>query len=246
MSFTRYAVRILMVLGLVQFTACGGGSGSTPEIPVSEVTAEVAELDAVHELMYPLWHDAFPNKDYDTIRELVPQFEPLLAAVEEVQLPGILRDKQARWDEGKARMMASFESLKQAAEAHDHDGMLQHTEAFHMRYEGLVRVIRPVVPELEAFHQELYKLYHYSSPAYDVARIGEAVAAMAERVEPLREATLPSRLAERQGEFAAGVTVLGEKVEALRQALETGDEETVKAAVEAVHSAYESVEKVFG
>lgn len=245
MSSTRYAVSILMVLGLVPLAACGGGSGSV-EIPDSEVTAQVAELDAVHELMYPLWHDAFPNQDYDTIRELVPQFEPLLAAVEEVELPGILRDKQARWDEGKARMMASFKALQEAAEAHDHDGMLEHTEAFHMQYEGLVRVIRPVVPELEAFHQELYKLYHYYGPAGEMTRIGEAAAAMAEKLGPLSAASLPSRLAEKQGEFTSGVTELGQRVESLRQAVETGDEETVKAAIEAVHSAYESVEKLFG
>ena len=242
---TRSAAPLSLLLGLVLLAACGG-SGSVPEIPVSEVTAEVAELDAVHELMYPLWHDAFPNRDFDTIRELVPQFEPLLTAVETVELPGILRDKQSRWDEGKARMMGSFQALKAAAEAHDHEGMLEHTEAFHMRYEGLVRIIRPVVPELEAFHQELYKLYHYYSPGYDVARITEAAAAMSERMEPLRAATLPSRLAERQADFAAGVAELGEKVEALRTALGEPDEETVKAAVEAVHSAYERVERLFG
>jgi hypothetical protein len=236
---------ILATLTPLAFVTCGGDSESVPEISAAEVTAEVPELDAVHELMYPLWHDAFPDKDYDAIRELVPQFEPLLAAVDSVQLPGILRDKQEPWDEGKVVMLAAFAGLKETAAAGDNERMLGHTEAFHMAYEQLVRVIRPVVPELAAFHQELYRLYHYYNPTNDLAKIQETVAAMADKMEPLRAATLSGRVADRQADFDAAVTALGEQVRELAQALETADREALQAALEAVHTAYMAVETLF-
>jgi hypothetical protein len=236
---------VLATLTSLAFAACGGNSESVPEISASEVAAEVPELDAVHELMYPLWHDAFPDKDYEAIHEPVPQFEPLLAAVDSVQLPGILRDKQERWDEGKAVMLASFASLKDAAESGDNERMLGHTEAFHMAYEQLVRIIRPVVPELAAFHQELYKLYHYYGPANDLAKIREAVAAMAQKMEPLKAATLSGRVADRQAEFDAAVAALEEHVSAATQALQTEDMAAIQAAVEAAHTAYVAVEALF-
>jgi hypothetical protein len=240
----RYLFVLLSaVLGLV---ACGGRSRSASEVPESDVKAEVAAFDAVHDLVYPLWHDAFPRKDYAEIQELVPQFEPLLAAVDTVLLPGILRDKQAAWDEQKAKMMASFDGLRQAASANDRPGMLKYAEAFHMDYETLGRVVRPVVPELDAFHQELYKLYHYYLPAYDVARIREAVAAMREKMPALQAARLPARLAEKQGAFDEGVTALGEKLQALATDMDQPSRKGVREGVEQVHSAYEAVEKLFG
>ncbi len=236
---------LMLVIAALELAACAGDSESVPEISAAEVTAEVPQLDAVHSLMFPLWHDAFPNEDFDTIKELVPQFEPMLTALDSVRLPGILRDKQDRWDEGKTAMMISFDSLKAATEANDAERMLAYTEAFHLGYEQLVRVIRPVVPELEAFHQELYKLYHYYSPANEQTSIREAVNAMAEKVVPLGAAKLPERLADRQAEFEAGVAALGVQVNALSGILEAGDREDVQAAVEALHSAYAAVEAIF-
>jgi hypothetical protein len=225
--------------------ACAHDTEALPEISDAEITAEVPELSAVHELMYPLWHGAFPAQDYDSIRNLVPQFEPLLAAVDAVQLPGILRHKQEGWDAGKAVMLSSFEGLKQAIESNDNAAMLSHTEAFHVGYEQLVRMIRPLVPELESFHQELYKLVHYYGPANDNARMRDAFVAMNEKMAPLREVTLPERLADRQAEFEAGVAALGERLGELDEALHGSDSDAIQGAIDAVHSAYGAVEDLF-
>lgn len=230
---------------LLALSACAEAHETVPEISEAEVTAEVPELSAIHELMYPLWHDAFPSQDFDSIRVLVPQFEPMLAAVDSVELPGILRHKQEGWDRGKEVMLSSFEGLKQAVEAGETQAMLSHTEAFHIGYEQLVRVIRPLVPELEAFHQELYKLIHYYGPANDAVRMGEAVAAMSEKMVALRSVTLPERLSERQSDFDEGVAALAERLGELEEAMHGSDDDARQAAVDAVHSAYGAVEQVF-
>ena len=78
-------------------------------------------------------------------------FDPVLAAVDSVSLPGILRHKQEAWDAGKEVMMFSYEGMTQAIETDDNEAMLSHTEAFHLGYEQLVRMIRPLVPELSRF-----------------------------------------------------------------------------------------------
>jgi hypothetical protein len=143
-------------------------------------------------------------------------------------------------------MMSSFEGLKQAVEANDNAAMLSHTEAFHIGYEQLVRVVRPLVPELESFHQELYKLIHYYKPADDGSKMHEAALAMIEKMEPLRAATLPERLADRQGDFDVSVAALGDRLGELDEALNGSDAEAIQTAVDAVHGAYGAVEAVFG
>jgi hypothetical protein len=243
--FRRTIQAILPVLTLVALSACAEESGSVPEVPAEELTAQVAELDAIHEVMVPMWHEAFPARDFAAIRASVPEFQPLLTALDLAALPGILQDKQGQWDEGKARLLQSFQELKAAAEAGDQDAMLGSAEAFHMNYEGMVRIIRPVVPELDAFHQHLYGLYHYYGPGYDLEKIRQATDAMAAAIPPLQAAQLPSRLEDRQPDFEARVRELGDRVTALLVVLENPSRAEVEEAVEAVHTAYQSVEDIF-
>ena len=227
------------------FAACAEQSGSVPEVPEAELAGDVPQLFAVHEFMEPLWHEAFPERDFARIQELVPEFEPTLAALAEVDLSGILQDKQEAWAEGKANLMTAFEGLKGAAEAGNEEEMLGYAETFHMGYERLVRLIRPLVPELEVVHQHLYGMYHYYGPGYDLEKIGNAAAEMAAAVPALQAAELPSRLADHQEEFNAAVAHLGEAVDALLATMDDPNREAVDAGVEAVHSAYAAIEGIF-
>ena len=215
------------------------------EISQEELSAAVPELSDLHEVIYPLWHTAYPQKDYAMIKELLPQAQELAAEVYAAQLPGILRDKQADWDSGIANLKTTLQSLKTAADTDDQEAMLKETEAFHSAYEKMVRTIRPVVRELEAFHQELYKLYHYYTPEYDLEQIRAVVPVMQEKLAALKEVSLPSRLADRQADFQAAVQDLEAACLELAEAIKGGDQEEIEAVVERVHSAYQNTEKIF-
>jgi hypothetical protein len=225
--------------------SCQEQSGSVPEVSEAELTASVPELGAVHEFMRPLWHDAFPARDFAAIQELVPQFEPTLEALEAVELPGILRDKQTGWDEGKINLRAAFEGLKAAAAAGNEEEMLGYAETFHMSYEGLVRLIRPPSPEMDAFHQHLYSLYHHYGPGYDLEKIGTAAESMASAIPPLLEVELPSRLEDQQEHYGAVVIELGEAVDALIATLEDPSRGEVDSAIETVHAVYAEMEGIY-
>jgi hypothetical protein len=225
--------------------ACAEQSGSVPEVPSEELVADVPELDAIHEFMQPVWHEAFPAQDVEAIAAAVPEFEVTLADLAEAELPGILQDKQDRWDAQKALLMETFDGLKGAVEAGDEDEILAYTEAFHMNYEGMVRIIRPVVPELETFHQHLYAVYHYYGPGYDVEKLRTAASDMAAAIPPLRAAELPARLADHQEHFEMLVDDLGQAVGVLMASLEDPDRGSVEQAIEDVHVAYQEVESIF-
>ncbi|MFA9453349.1 MAG: hypothetical protein ACERK6_05470 [Candidatus Aminicenantaceae bacterium] len=215
------------------------------EIGQEELSAAVPELSALHEVVYPLWHTAYPEKDYAMIKELLPQVEELAAKVYGAALPGILRDKQADWDSGIENLKTTLQNMKTAVEADNQAGMLEQTEAFHSAYEKMVRTIRPVVAELEAFHQELYKLYHYYTPEYDLEKIRAVVPVMQEKLAALKEATLSSRLSDRQADFQAAVQGLEGACSELAEIITRDDREEIKAAVEKVHTAYQNTEKIF-
>lgn len=215
------------------------------EVSEEELTASVPELRNLHEVVYPLWHSAFPDKDYDLIKELLPEAVSLSEKLDEAKLPGILRDKQEAWDQGKEKLKEALDGLINAVESNDQEGMLKQTEAFHAGFERLMRTIRPVIPELDAFHKEMYKLYHYSTPNYDLEIIRINVQAMQEKLIPLREAQLPERLAERQSEFETAIIELEAAVNKLAEIMKEDDKDMILEAVEKAHTAYQKTEHIF-
>jgi hypothetical protein len=243
-------VLVIMAFGALSVLAQETAAKKAPahaakDIDQDEINASVPALRNLHKVVYPLWHSAYPDKDFDTIKSLLPQMDTLVTDLDKAELPGILREKKGAWDEGKADLKATLEKLHAAAKADDQEGMLKATEAFHAGYERLVRTIRPVVPELEAFHQELYKLYHYYMPDYDLAKIREAAAAMTDKMGALKAAQLPKRLADRQEEFNADVKELETDVNELNATVKTDAKDKIQAAVEKVHTAYQKTEKMF-
>ncbi len=248
MMHARSVLAPVCLMALLSW-GCGPGEpdppGQAPEVPAEELSSEVPILDSIHSVMHPMWHDAFPARDYPAIQGAVADFEPMVEELAAVELTGILQDKAQEWGEQKSLFLETYRGLKEAAEGGQEEEMLAFAEAFHMNYEGMVRIIRPVLPEVETFHQALYALHHYYAPAYDLEKIQEAAEEMAAAVPPLAEARLPEGLADRQEDFQEAVAELGDQVALLLLVLEEPMREEVEASVEAVHTAYEAVEAVF-
>ncbi len=249
-SFKIFALLSLLVLTSFFFFSCQKAEDVQVEEPQTvisqeETTASVPALSDLHEVVYPLWHTAFPEKDSAMVKELLPQVDSLFEKLEQAELPGILRDKTDRWDEGMTTLKNTIDELHKAVDADNTEDILSQVEAFHSAYERLVRLIRPVVSELEAFHQELYKLYHYHMPNYELELIRSDVAAMVEKMVPLKTAKLSTRLESRQEDFLAAVANLETELKTLAEAVKTSKKKVISDAVEKVHTAYQNTEKIF-
>jgi hypothetical protein len=178
------------------------------QTPLPETSSTIPELTAFHEVVYPLWHTAYPNKDYAALRGLVPRINELAAKIFTAQLPGILRDKEAKWKEGLAVFKTSVEAYNKAAAGTDDPALLTAAEALHAKYEATVRLINPVLPEVDAFHQALYVVYHKYLPAKEYDNIRGATADLVAKAETAAKASLPARLAAKTDAYKAAAAEL--------------------------------------
>jgi hypothetical protein len=210
---------------------------------IAETRAEVPALMEMHEVIYPLWHEAWPNKDVKMINELLPQVQQHVAAIEKVELPGILRDKQAAWAEQVKALRATCTAYEKAAAAGDTQALLDAVEALHSRFESMVRVIRPVMKELDAYHQVLYTVYHKIMPEKRLADLPAAAAQLVSACSALSVAPIPKRFATREAELKASFAALCEATAQLQAA--ASDPASAPAAVETVHTRYQAAEKLF-
>jgi hypothetical protein len=235
----RYLVFAMLLIAL---TASGiFAYAQRPE----ETVASVPALDSFHEVIYKIWHEAWPKKNTAMLQQLLPEVEKGISAVASAQLPGILRDKKSVWDEGVKKLQAAGADYKAAVAAKDDTKLMAAAEALHSRFEGLMRAIRPAMKELDEFHAVLYMLYHHYLPKNDMANVRKSAVELQKRMEVLNEAKLPERLSDKDYDFKVARGLLSQSVQMLAQRVQANDESAIKEAVEAVHNNYQSLEKIF-
>lgn len=211
-----------------------------------ETKAEVPELDTFHEVIYQLWHEAWPAKDTSAIKELLPQVEKDVAAVAAAKLPGILRDKQAAWDEGVKALQATLGEYRKAAGGSDDAALLAAVETIHSDFERLIRTIRPIMKELESYHVELYKIYHHYLPDRQIKELRTASGIMLIRAAALKDAEIPKKFQDKAEELNAMFEELTERTRVLRNTSSDGEDwVAIGAAVKDVHDQYRALEGVF-
>jgi triphosphoribosyl-dephospho-CoA synthetase len=211
----------------------------------AETRADVPALHEFHDVIRTIWHDAWPNKDVATLRTLLPDVQKGAQAVAQAELPGILREKKAAWGEGVKELETRVAAYAAAVEGTDDQALLDAAERLHAQFEQLVRVIRPALPELDAFHVVLYQLYHYDLPAKDLEAIRASVAKMKEPMAALNKASLSKSRETLQKEFASARKKLSSAVDRLASAAKSSDTERVRKAIEEMHDRYQALVAVF-
>jgi hypothetical protein len=250
LTFLAAALAAAILLAVPVDCTFAGPASKPASLPsdaahVAELRAEVPELTAFHEVIFELWHKAWPEKNITLIKELLPRVKTDFGAVEKAAIPGILRDKEASWKKGLKRMNAMVDACDNAAAANDVPGLLAAVEALHSGFEAQMRIVRPVMKELGDFHVDLYQIYHHFLPGKQIEQLRASASTMKKSCQKLAEAAPPRW-------FKSDIEVLSKEREALCQetadldkALGSADWEVITKAVEAVHNRYLSVESLF-
>jgi hypothetical protein len=210
-----------------------------------ETAARVPALENLHVPIAQLWHTAWPAKDIDMMVTLLPELNKAATQLAEAPLPGILRDKQTKWNAGVERLLETLKAYATAAEKKDTAGLLSAGEELHARYESLVRLIRPAVKELGQFHEVLYLLYHHYMPDARMDSVASAAVELKKRMIILNGAQLPERLKGKTEQFVASRTALSASVDAFATVTTGKDKMAITRALEKMHTDYQVLEKVF-
>lgn len=217
----------------------------TKEHDAGETTAKIQALTDFHEVIFTLWHTAWPAKDIAMLCALVPEIQRRSDSLQQAQLPGILRDKQKAWSLGVEQLQTIVQEYQRAASPVDSQKLLDAAERLHMQYERLVRITNPVLKELDGFHQCLYILYHHYLPGNNPQKIVSSVKELKERMAVLDKVSLPERLRNRESAFIEARKNLARSVGELDETMAKTDPTQFATKVESMHGDYQALEKVF-
>jgi len=212
----------------------------------SEIDSSVPELFDFHEVIYPIWHTAYPEKNYEMLKEMVPEVNAGAEKIYTAQLPGILRDKQEEWDKGVAKLRSSVVEYNKAMQGTGEAEMLTAAEDLHTDFEMLVRIIRPVTKEVDEFHKVLYMIYHHYWPNKNMEEFGKAVDDLAIRADELANCVLPKWASDKTDTFKEQSQKLYESTKNLKELKDSdADDAELEKAIEDVHDNYVALEGLF-
>jgi hypothetical protein len=230
---------------LLPSLAAAGTPAAQAHDHAAETRSEVPALTEFHEVIFPLWHEAWPHKNYKMMRDLLPQVKDHLARITAARLPGILHEKQDAWDKGVAELKEVVAQYEAAAGGGPDQALADAVETLHERYEALVRLIRPAMKELDAFHVVLYRVYHHELPGKAFDKIAISAGEMADRCAGLAKAPVPKRFTGLEPKLGPAIASLCEATTALKTTAAGNDHAATAKAVETVHAAYEGVAALF-
>jgi hypothetical protein len=222
----------------------GAAEPAAADSLAAETRAEVPALSAFHEVIYPLWHEAWPASDTAMMKKLLPDVRRHVEAVRQAELPGILRDRREAWEKGIAALEVTLEKYERAAAADEGQGLRDAVEELHSRFESLVRIVRPRSQELDAYHVALYRIYHHHTPRKAIDPLRSDASELAEKCEALGAAPAPRRLAARADDWKREVESLCARTAELVAAARGDAWDAVQTAVEAVHTQYRKLESL--
>lgn len=215
------------------------------ETDSSEIKWRVQELSDFHDVIYVIWHEAYPSKDIATLKSFVPQIKFHIEAINNVSLPGIVQDKANKWKEGLSVLNSSAEQYYKAAEGNDDQAILDAAEELHAKYEMMVRTIAPVMKEVDIYHQLLYIIYHKYLPNKDFASLTSVIDDLVTRAENIKTGKMSKRVESKKDEFLSVTDELIESTKALKEVLATDEATKIEAAVEVMHTKYMKLEQLF-
>lgn len=244
MKGTLFFIKIVIIICLLNYLAICQ-EHQYQEVTDAELKAEVPELFEFHDVIYKIWHNAWPEKDIDMLVELLPEVEQGSKKVINAELPGILRDKKQAWQENIEKFKEAVEEYKLATSPLDSQRLLNAAENLHSQFEKLVRIIRPVIKEIDEFHKVLYMLYHYYMPEGNVEKVKSSIKELKEKMDILNKAVLPERRKSKEKEFNTARKKLSKSVDDLVKSIKKYDHKKVSKKIEIMHSNYQALEKVF-
>jgi hypothetical protein len=238
--------RLIIAFVIVLPVAFGVAASGQAPAPVShEVSTSIPALESFHEVIMPMWHTAYPAKDYAALRKLATDVEAGVAKVAAVKLPGILREKEAAWAKGVTDLKGAAAAYGKAAAGTDDKALLLAAENLHRLYEAQGQIIRPVVPEMNEFHQVLYVVQHSYVPEKNWAGVCKASGDLQVKAAALGKATLPKRVEAKSEAFKKETAQLIADADTLAAACKANQAPAIEKAAAALHGRYEGLGKIF-
>ncbi|MGB2698161.1 MAG: hypothetical protein WBD28_09945 [Candidatus Zixiibacteriota bacterium] len=228
-------------------TGCGTKTDDKEEQPpVTEMKKPtVTGIREFHEVLYPVWHDYFPQGDFQAILDAIPEFKKATKVLTEAELPQFYHNVKDDFESKRENLALSVDKMESVARTGDDKELAEAVEDMHTAFEQMARILAPRIKELEEFHLVLYPLWHQAMPNEDYQAIKSAIPSLESKMDALMSAQLSQRFSGIQPEFVEKREALRLAVDELAEVCRNNDEDNIIQKLTQMHQAYMELDQVF-
>jgi hypothetical protein len=95
------------------------------------------EMEQFHLVLYPLWHEAMPNKDYQAIKDAVPSLESKMDALMKAEIPEDFKDIEPQIIEKRETLGRAVEDLANVCRKNKDKEIIDKLTQMHESYRAL-------------------------------------------------------------------------------------------------------------
>jgi hypothetical protein len=98
------------------------------------------EMEEFHLVLYPLWHEAMPNKDYQAIKAAIPSLESKMDALMKAEIPEDFKDIETPIIEKREALGKAVEDLANVCRKNKDEQIIDKLTQMHESYRALDEV----------------------------------------------------------------------------------------------------------
>ncbi len=218
---------IIAAVLLMAVSASFAGESSCPADRASKIGFD--PFGDFHHLLAPVWHDAWPDKDYETLLAAGPKFEKLFEAIAEMS-PKLHSEKKVEtFNKNRTEFAEAVKKFAEACKAGDKEKAHELMPDLHDTFEMTASSLLPVhYPEFDGFIISFNLLNENHIPSNNIDGINGTVETLAAKVNGLNEKSIPTELQDNKAEILKDFAEINKIVLLMKECCDKKDMKKLK------------------
>jgi len=214
--------------------------------PAKDTTDKLAmALEDFHSVLAPMWHEAYPIKDFKSIREQAPLFKQKLMTLIVIPAPdNMVQEKREAFFTKRQELAFYVDQYAKAAADSTDSALAASFEKMHWGYEELDKVFMVEIKQLDSFHETLYYLWHKALPAKDYKAVKSTMPVLKAEMDSLMLVKLPGSCYDIKDAFEAKRAALKDAVYQLVDVCQKGTNKQIDEALTLMHEKFMELSSV--
>jgi hypothetical protein len=187
-------------------------------------------IDAFHQVLAPVWHNAWPEKNYQALLEVGPKFQKAFTAIAKLNPDFKTETRREAFVKVRNDFSKLVELYAAAAEKGDTAAVYELMPKLHDAFEATARSLLPVsFPEIEGVKITLNLILQKHLPADNMEGIIGSTETLLAKIDALTDTTaIPDELKDKQAEIMDEITAMKKLAQRMKECCDKKDMDEYK------------------
>lgn len=237
---------LVLLLGLLALPVSGAWAQDYPSQRAARLGYD--KFSTFYDILSPLWHKAYPSKDYSTLMAAAPLLDSAVTAIHEMKYSSRYQHKFEGFKASRHKLLSLVMEYEKAAHRKDSAGVFNLIPQIQAAFESTAVFLLPL--PYPAFDRALAEVSRFTAALPKVKDLSERVKACENVTQMIRQISLenaPSELKERDlsGMVPKELVYFDTLSVRMHRALESGDISKFELLAKELNTRFQNFRRIY-